>query len=145
MEQLKILVNNDSINIVNNRITGEIFFSIDDVYFPEDRWNDYIITLLDWWLESASKVKVAKIGESIELHFMDGPFLIQIMKQNADFVKLLFIKRNFDKKEIIHSYNCAINDFNDLLYSTSKKVLDFISQKGWISEEIIGLQTKVNK
>jgi hypothetical protein len=56
-------------------ITGEIFLGDNATFFPEERWNDFPVVILGWWLEVLATVSA---GVAVECRFMDGPFLFRV-------------------------------------------------------------------
>ena len=60
-------------------ITGIICIQVDSLYFPEQHWNDNIVTILDWWSNGFIALNDG-INNSYDFHFMDGPFEYRIYK-----------------------------------------------------------------
>ena len=73
-------------------ITAPIYFSFEGFYFPENRWSDFVVVVLGWWLQSLAKIENGW-ETTVEFDFMDGPFLIRSMTVSDDELKLYCIKR----------------------------------------------------
>lgn len=57
-------------------ITGVIYISLDERAFPDATWSDLIVAVLLGWVESLSGFLDG--SDAAELHFMDGPFHVEI-------------------------------------------------------------------
>jgi len=59
---------------------GELYFTIDDEFFPEEHWYDYAYLDLKLWLP-----RICSFGsnhtDSCELSFMDGPYSIRLNRR----------------------------------------------------------------
>jgi len=54
-------------------ISGEIWCEFDGESFPEARWDDLIVVVLGWWLESLSTL-ISGRKLNVDVRFLDGPF-----------------------------------------------------------------------
>jgi hypothetical protein len=54
-------------------ITGAIFLRGPTEDFPEDRWSDFPVVILCWWIDGLTDVVAGK-ERSFEGLFMDGPY-----------------------------------------------------------------------
>lgn len=90
---------------VNNsgNVIGEIFFEIDDVYFPELNWYDFAVRILSWLTENIVSVKQNN-KESMDTPFMEGPFKVKFQLEKTKRCKIDFIEGEqlAGDKEIIH-------------------------------------------
>lgn len=127
--------------------TGEIFFYIqeDDFYFPEKHWNDFIVTLLNWWLSSLIRLKNLKGEFSETLDFMDGSFSIKVTKKNEETLKLVFLHGNKNSIEIEHICYVSLKQFNNNLLSNTHSLLKELKLRNWSNEEVVELENKYNK
>ncbi|QOY34687.1 hypothetical protein AWH56_018435 [Anaerobacillus isosaccharinicus] len=85
MDQIKIKVNNKSLYINNsNNIVGEICIEKNGyIFFPDEKWTDFVVVILSWWNKKLRYFKYLKIEERLDFDFMDGPL------KNIDLVYLL--------------------------------------------------------
>jgi hypothetical protein len=58
-------------------ITGVIYFNFDQYKFPEIGWNDYIVIILGWWLDSIERLSKG-LTKTVDLKFMDGPLRVRL-------------------------------------------------------------------
>lgn len=75
----------------SSTVFGDIFFEFDNVFFPEEHWNDFIFYLLDMWLQS-----IVKLPDQTEvtLDFMDGPYEALVSLEKNGSCQIDFIKQN---------------------------------------------------
>lgn len=59
-------------------ISGILFIEIGDVYFPAASWGDYVIPVLNWWIDNV--MKIANSPADVKNIFMDGAYFF-IMKR----------------------------------------------------------------
>jgi len=62
-----------------NSVTGEIWMEVDGVPFPEERWSDFPVVILSWWLGNVAELD-AEVAESVCLEFMDGPYSVVLSR-----------------------------------------------------------------
>jgi hypothetical protein len=109
-------------------ITGQLSISINNQYFPSQFWDDFIIRVLDMWLDSTIKLLE---GSSVEdFAFMDGSysFLVRVVPDNKFHIRCIE-----DYKETDLHTEVAIKDFVTNLLSGSRDILRFIKEKKWNS------------
>lgn len=91
-----VCINVDSTSLVksdNNVITGILSVSVNDFYFPDKDWNDFIVIVLSWWAKES--ITLLDSNRKVVFDFMDGPFNMVI--NPIDGGQLLEL--NFYKKE----------------------------------------------
>ena len=57
-------------------ITGPIYFILDGHSFPEVGWDDFVVTILGWWLDAITRI-VRGLSKRERLRFMDGPPIVE--------------------------------------------------------------------
>ena len=62
---------------ITKNATGIIYFSSGDFAFPEDVWDDFPVIIVGWWLNALADYKQG-FNDSVDLHFMDGDFLVRL-------------------------------------------------------------------
>jgi hypothetical protein len=83
---MKVIVKLDSIKPSINRLaTGQVCFSHNDAAFPELNWNDFVVVLVTEWAKEITRLLKEAKGQ-ISLHFMDGPFIMQLKRKNPGWV-----------------------------------------------------------
>ncbi|HOM02003.1 MAG TPA: hypothetical protein PLH43_04155 [Acetivibrio sp.] len=136
--KISIEINKDSFYISKYKsITGEIYFKVDDRFFPEEGWSDFPVVILTWWIKSLLQIIQGKVGISQEFLFMDGPLLIKGKKVDIDIMELEFIHR-----EVLQftSY-CSISSFKSSVVEASKITLESMIKNGWETSDTKELES----
>lgn len=136
MSQINILIDKNSVMKNDDKITGKICFNIDKNYFPDSNWNDFVIIILNWWINSL--LNIYKESQ-FDLMFMDGPFLVRINIDNKKKINVKLIERR-KKEKIIYTCLSDISDLLKAVINTTKELIDYIDNKKWISTDITELK-----
>lgn len=140
MKDIDININPDSIIMSKSgAITGEIFLSISDDFFPEENWNDFIVIVLGWWLNRL-KAYYEKEEDKFEMCFMDGPLSIKVKKSTEDIFKLSFIRDTETGKQILFTAECFEEEFKKKLLTAARKVLRKAEIEQWTEDTVEGLR-----
>jgi hypothetical protein len=143
-ELLDVIFNETSINISKKgEVTGEIYFRVDDTYFPQVNWNDFIVVILTWWNKAISQLESSPVGVSANFSFMDGPFNIRGKKKENGNLSLDFIRRNSNGEDVSNSIDVNILELRRLIQGVSKKVLKVIRDKKFSANEDIDELEKI--
>ncbi|MFC0182999.1 hypothetical protein [Pseudarcicella hirudinis] len=105
---------------VSGRITGTVYINLSKVFFPEETWNDFPLTIFNWWSHSFLN------GNEGDYRFMDGPFYFKIIKKNG----LYFLEGFFDRKLIV-STELDIDEFQCSLIHNIEILLNTIKKNKW--------------
>ena len=145
MSEVAIRIAVESLELSRSKaLTGEICFEVGEVYFPDQRWNDFVVVILNWWIKAVSRIKNSKNGVSEELLFMDGPYLVRACKTNQCLMHMEFIKRALDGEEVFLSVDCDINKFTESLVESAKRLLKEIENRKWEVRELEKLRVGVD-
>ncbi|HEM7168437.1 TPA: hypothetical protein U2K68_004268, partial [Providencia stuartii] len=60
---------------VSTQVFSEIYFKIGNTFFPEEKWDDFSVIILDWWLKKACNIKS---DDKSVFNFMDGPYYFEV-------------------------------------------------------------------
>jgi hypothetical protein len=71
-------------------IVGEVHVRVGALAFPEERWSDFVVVVLGWWLRAL--VSLTDRRDTVELHFMDGPFAVLLQADRADQCRAAFLR-----------------------------------------------------
>jgi hypothetical protein len=72
--------------------TGEIWLAVDDVAFPAPNWDDFVIVILDAW--TTALLRLLRGSNQFErVHFMEGPYEVQMRAERVGMVDLRVIDR----------------------------------------------------
>jgi hypothetical protein len=116
-------------------ISGILFLEIGDVFSPANNWGDYVVPVLNWWIDSI--MKIANSPAEVKNIFMDGPYFF-VMKRTfgTDDVKLVLFE---DDERPIGSYIVSYRRCLAQLRGAAKSVLNELRSLGLY--EKIGAQS----
>lgn len=132
---MELIVNIDKLSKLNGQVTGKIFFSFEGIYFPEKDWDDFVVIIINWWLE---QVLIAKSDEDseIELVFMDGPYSLVVKRKDGNDASIVCLSRNTSIQEYI--VNKA--DFFDEIYKAAQKLSEKCTIWNWENADTLSLE-----
>ncbi len=124
-------------------IDGIIYILVEKSPFPADRWFDYPVTILGWWLEGY--LKLSKDEVAVDNDFMDGPFKF-ISTKDQDKVRLTFRQRTHQGEvEVRPAIVTAMTEYQDELIQTAKSLLDILNGYSASGADIDSLRNVLNK
>ena len=144
IQYVDIRVNEQSLKLSRRKITGEICFVIEDQFFPEENWNDFVVVILTWWLQCLKKLMLSADGSLCDFSFMDGPLLVRVKKIDNDIINLEFMREKLNGDEIQLTARCSVNQLRKSLIGAAKKTIKIIEAKMWDSEETKKLRKFLN-
>jgi hypothetical protein len=113
-------------------ITGEIYFSVDGAAFPEEKWSDFPVVILGWWLEALGALRAGE--RRVELDFMDGPYTLRVSSDSGDALSLEFTRNGnacgFPELRVEH------DSFLRELLLRSAELISHCKAHGWDSRDI---------
>jgi hypothetical protein len=71
--------------------TGSIWLMLGDSAFPLSGWNDFVVVILEAWVSSILRL-LRGLSDSELVHFMDGPYAVEIRTLPPTNVRLRAIK-----------------------------------------------------
>ncbi|QQQ28085.1 hypothetical protein [Chryseobacterium indoltheticum] len=140
MNKFKIHLETDTIIKHKNSITGIIYFDFNGILFPEKDWNDFIIVLLNNWMQSSYNI-LNGITSLEEFYFMDGPFFIRIQKINADECSIELIQ---NQSINLIEYKINMRDLFNEIFKKLTLLNRYCKKQGWETEDIKKLQYFIN-
>lgn len=136
---MKIILNEDSVHQgKNGAITGEIYFSANDRFFPEENWSDFVATILGWWINSYANAK--SNGQPLELCFMDGPYSILGNLIDNNVYKLVFIRHDNTVSNPLFTANVSEEDLRKMLLSACRKFFKIAAKENMDQKAFEGLR-----
>lgn len=141
MNKFKIQVDNNSIAKYKDSITGTIYINFNDTFFPEKNWNDFVIILINNWIESSYNI-LSGITECEEFYFMDGPFFMRVRKVDLDICIVELIENHTD---ILSNFRVNTKDIFDEILKAVILLNKYCESQGWETEDIKKLQYFSNK
>lgn len=115
-------------------ITGEIFLEENGTFFPEERWNDFPVVILSWWLEALATVGV---GAAVECRFMDGPFLFRVSPLPGHMCRVEFL----DDQSAQLLVQLQLPQLQSSVGSAALAVLAACNNNGWRTQDIQHLRS----
>lgn len=114
-------------------VTGIVFIEVNDVFFPDRVWNDFVAVVLSWWLEALDRV-LHSSGQPQICAFMDGPLQFEIQPDVADqwIVKLVDRRRPAAVIEAL----LPRHEVTEAVKGAARVVLDHCKTRGWTSRDI---------
>ncbi len=122
-------------------ISSEIYFRFTDDYFPEKGWNDFVVTILIWWIEAFIKLFLNE-EDTVEFDFMDGPFTIEAedKQKNLDCKCLEGIN-----SKVVAKFSVDKDLFGKNLKKVANQVIRDCISKGYQTNELHKLNAKLSK
>lgn len=136
MKKFEIRLETDSIIKQTNRITGIIYFDFEGILFPEKDWNDFIIVLINNWMQSSYNI-LNGITDLEEFYFMDGPFFIRIQKINTDECSVKLIQ---NQSVNLLEYKIGMKDLFNEVYEKITLLNEYCKKQGWETDDTKRLQ-----
>lgn len=72
-----LIINTDDLTKDNSSIFGIIYLKIDDLIYPDTKWNDFVVVVAHWWCKGIYGL-IENRSLSSEIDFMDGPYKVRI-------------------------------------------------------------------
>jgi len=125
---LRLLVFDDELlsRSQSETIWGRIYFEIGGEPFPESGWSDLVVAVTNAWLEAVLQA-TSGMSASTKVHFMDGPFHINIAPVAARLVSLGFAHRGIVKRSLTSPIDALLQD----AISAGDKLLHICTDHGW--------------
>jgi len=104
MNKFKIILKKETIYIAEGgSVIGDICFCIGNWYFPEENWDDFVVSLIYWLSYVIVELNFNK-KKKVQMRFMEGDFKIYLTLGKNYQCTIEFIEGDTceDQKEIIH-------------------------------------------
>lgn len=135
MTQSFLNIDIDSIDRYSGALfTGKVYFSVGDSFFPEEKWDDFLNVILNWWLIELSDLMEQKITVA-KLRFMDGPYFVTI-NSNRQYSICEFSMVEDRKNLEINSVEISIDQLLKSIKSEVNKLLRFYNSQSIFDDEI---------
>ncbi|KEQ16543.1 hypothetical protein [Endozoicomonas numazuensis] len=112
--------------------TGIILFDLSGYQFPSKNWDDFVVTIMGWWLRAIIDLKTGASRKE-ELYFMDGPYLVTVEKRNTSMCSLFFMERDIAVLKTVDLY--PLDDLADSLLSAAQQVYSTCLEHQWQDED----------
>lgn len=135
-----------NVHITGRPATGPFWFKVDRFSYPEERWNDFPLLILNQMLEALLASRVGfwkgifvKARKAARIRFHDGPFKFNVAMY-PECVYLFVLDDNMRNK----FYFTRQNYISEVL-RVSRSVLKRADELGFISDEIEKLSKSFKK
>lgn len=124
-------------------IIGIIYFDFGRYQFPEEKWNDFIVVILSWWLSALREIVFGN-GKQQELRFMDGPFYLSINRVDKFFCRIECLGQEIEENaEFSGEYMLA--EVVDTVLNAARLVANTCSKKGWTTSDVYDLKATIKE
>jgi hypothetical protein len=118
-EGVFVLVDERSLEFSSNLPpTGIVCLRALGNYFPSEDWYDFVPVLLTWWIEAILALQFQGVG-TVELLFMEGPFLARVKSLGGDRLEFSFIESQLAGERLHYSASARVGGFLRSLISAS--------------------------
>lgn len=119
----------------NGNVMGIICCQYGTEFFPEDVWDDFIVTILDWWIQASLRL-LLQTSDYEELSFMDGPFEMSLENLDKSKYKMTWIDEEQDRA---FSFALDLKDFTEELAKATDMVIGKCQKEKWESDDLASL------
>jgi hypothetical protein len=119
-------------------ITGVVFLRGPAGGFPDDRWSDFPVVILSWWIEGLTAVAVGT-ASSFQGLFMDGPLAFVVHRGSGTSARIAWGKRD-------EEVPIGIVDIATLLRSAvaaGRLVAETCRARDWSSRDLENLERAI--
>jgi hypothetical protein len=109
---------------------GDIWLSVDGSAFPSARWSDFIVVVLGWWCQALLEL-LRGDPEPRRVHFMDGPFHVELGPLVHGSLHLVLVERDLQKQEVDVEPNPLVSS----VLSAAAQVLHECRRRDWWSSD----------
>jgi hypothetical protein len=142
-----VLVDTDSLHQSSSRsrsITAAIWWRANETTFPAERWSDFAVVVLGWWIEAA--LELLDCGGTTVFRFMDGPFGVRASAPSRSDTWVLGFERNdkpWDRSpgQVIAAREGIIRG----LHSAGVKMLEACEKKRIESPDLMSLRALLSR
>ena len=126
----------------NGVFTGIIKWDVNGVSFPDAKWNDFVVVVLGWWVESLHRIVVGTSTNEI-LRFMDGPFFI-VCSRSGEKLECKFMRHGSSSSEITQ---CGIEliEFVGQVCIAGRTIQSVCSAKNFENKDVSNLERNVRR
>jgi hypothetical protein len=118
--------------------SSEIYISIGDFSFPESKWTDFPVIILNWWTEQLIDQIQGKVSASYL--FMDGPYYFDCEFSNGDEITIYFNERTTTGPNMILLTSVSKIEFISEIKMNVNSVLRQCHQHNYTSKDVSNLE-----
>src|SRR5215469_12433684 len=72
--------------------TGAVWISLGEIAFPFEEWDDFVVVILDAWASALLNL-LRGVSRREEVHFMEGPYSVEVSRLSESAFQLRAIER----------------------------------------------------
>ena len=115
MNDLKIVVGNEIFDDDrSNQILTVFYIENQGECFPSIQWTDFTYSVVGMWIYTLLKNKELS-NVKFDLYFMDGPFKLEVSKNESMQLSINCINVNGNQKSAVYKFTCDFFDFLSIL------------------------------
>jgi len=115
-------------------ITAVLYFDFNGFCFPAERWNDFAVVIIGWWLGALEKLARGAEREVI-LQFMDGPYWITLACEEGDAVLLRCTEDRRDAG-VVHEEYADLSELRTQLRKVARQIASACGRRGIESSDV---------
>lgn len=92
MSKVTVSVDPSSILQGAGPTTGDITVTLGDIVFPQPRWNDFAVVILEAWASALLRLLRAA-SKAERIHFMEGPYAVDISRLDGGALRVRALER----------------------------------------------------
>ena len=119
-----LILQDESLDVSNSSVSGNLFWKFGDLYFPEVDWYDLPCSLLAMWTDSLSKMVRSRNGKAT-LDFMDGPFYLHVQKCQ-DVLAVELYEDTTTKPVLVAAFETDTMAFCKEVYNAAQGLLEYL-------------------
>lgn len=108
-------------------VSGRLFVEVDGVFFPDHDWFDFVLPVLGWWLEDATRLNSPAL--EVKSRFMDGPHELHLVRAVGAADVLLTLCKNGRSEPT--QYMISYARYLAALRGAARSVLNELTELGW--------------
>ncbi|MGV3502784.1 MAG: hypothetical protein ACO1O1_03705 [Adhaeribacter sp.] len=121
-------------------VTGRIHIHINGRSFPEKDWNDFVVIILNWWIEEII-LSISQSKDAFKCRFMDGPFSFNVKKDH--FLWEIFFDESADSQGDFAGELPSSVIINDIL-TAAKTIINSCAERNWKDKDLEKLVSNYN-
>ena len=122
--------------------TGNIWLEMNGQQFPMLHWNDFVVVILGQWALALSRM-VCGLSVRETVHFMDGPYAVELGISQTGMLQLRALKRGLSGTDEVTTGEEPARLFIPELISQSRDVLNACKSQNWWSKDVEVLESSV--
>ena len=138
----KLNINTETIRVsktaISTQVFSQLYFQINDTFFPAEYWDDFSVIVLNWWLREARHMVE---GFKSTFSFMDGPYFFDITLKN-NICKIDFIEDIDNIKKLIISIEITYDDYLKILKKSVNQLLRNLPPEAQNLKEVEDLKSE---